>query len=63
MNTKKFDDFDDDKYNQRKKAKMKTLRNDDKYGSMFEKHNKLRNVDSSMFDDEESEDDYDGADD
>lgn len=61
-NHSKFDDFEDDKYTQRKK-KMKTLRDDDRYGSIFEKsnRNKLRNVDSSMFDDES--DDYDYYDD
>lgn len=58
-NHNKFDEFEDDKYVQRKK-KMKTLRDDNRYGSIFEKsnRNKLKNIDPSMFDDED-EDDYD----
>lgn len=56
-NHNKFDDYDDDKYTTRKK-KMKTLRDDNRYGSIFEKRNKLKNIDTTMFDDESDEDDY-----
>jgi hypothetical protein len=55
--SKQFDNYDDDdKYYQRKKTKMKTLRNDEKFGSIFEKTNKIKNLDPAAFDDDE--DDY-----
>jgi hypothetical protein len=54
----KFDDYEGDKYKQRKGPKMKTLRDDDQYGSMFTNHNKLKNLDTTMFDDDEYDDEY-----
>lgn len=58
--SKQFDNYDDDdKYYQRKKNKMKTLRNDEKFGSIFEKTNKVKNLDPAAFDDDEEDDYYD----
>lgn len=50
-----YDDLEEDKYFARKKGKMKTLRDDDRYGTMFGKNNKLKNIDPDMFD---YDDDY-----
>lgn len=58
-----FDDFEDEsKYKSRKKNKMKTLRDDKQYGAIFNKSNKVKNLDPSMFDEEIDElyyEDYD----
>ena len=54
---KNFDDYEYEDYKYNRKKKMKTLKNDDQYGSIFEKQHKLKNVDPNMFDDDEEDDD------
>jgi hypothetical protein len=56
MSTNKhFDDYDYEDYKYLRSKKMKTLRNDERYGSFFDKSHKMKNVDPTLFEDE---DDY-----